>query len=55
MMPDDALKPAPSLYEHHFAPWAEAQARALKERGARNLDGDNLTEELESLGGSQKS
>lgn len=54
-MPDDALKPPSALYEQDFALWAQAQARALREGRARDLDWDHLAEELESLGGSQKS
>jgi hypothetical protein len=54
-MPDDALKPPSLLYEQDFALWAEAQARALREGRARDLDWDHLAEELESLGGSQRS
>ena len=53
-MPDDALKPDASLYERDFALWAEAQARALAEGRARDLDWDNLAEEIDSLGRAQK-
>lgn len=53
-MPDDALNPDATLYERDFALWAEAQARALAEGRARDLDWDHLAEEIDSLGRAQK-
>ena len=48
-----------TLYEHDFAAWAEKQAEALRAtaRGGSNqlLDWENLAEEIESLGTSQRS
>jgi hypothetical protein len=54
-MPDDVLTPPSSLYKQDLALWAQPQARALKEGRARDLDWNNLAEELESFGTSQKS
>jgi len=48
-----------TLYEHDFAAWAHLQAEALRTaaRGGSNqlLDWENLAEEIESLGTSQRS
>ena len=48
-----------TLYEHDFAAWARQQAEALRAtaRGGSNrlLDWENLAEEIESLGRSQRS
>src|ERR1700730_1312182 len=48
-----------TLYEHDFAAWAQQQAEALRAtaRGGSNqlLDLENLAEEIESLGISQRS
>jgi hypothetical protein len=48
-----------TLYEHDFAAWARLQAEALRTaaRGGSNhpLDWENLAEEIESLGTSQRS
>ena len=48
-----------TLYEHDFAAWAQQQAEALRAtaRGGSNqlLDLENLAEEIESLGTSQRS
>ena len=48
-----------TLYEDDFAAWAQQQAEALRAagRGSSNqlLDWENLAEEIESLGTSQRS
>src|SRR5271165_6662094 len=48
-----------TLYEHDFAAWTHHQAEALRAvaRGSSNqlLDWENLAEEIESLGTSQRS
>jgi Domain of unknown function DUF29 len=48
-----------TLYEHDFAAWAQQQAEALRTaaHGGSNqlLDWENLAEEIESLGTSQRS
>jgi hypothetical protein len=54
-MADDLTRPANDLYETDYVAWAEAQALALRARGAgRNaLDYDNLAEEVADLGKSE--
>jgi hypothetical protein len=54
-MADDLQRPTPDLYETDYVAWAEAQAAALRARGAgRNaLDYDNLAEEVADLGKSE--
>ena len=47
-------KPAPT-YEEDFYAWTQDQAEKLRARRHNELDWDNLAEEMESLGGSQKS
>ncbi|NJO41590.1 MAG: DUF29 domain-containing protein [Cyanobacteria bacterium CRU_2_1] len=42
------------LYDQDFALWVEAIAAHLKARDTTHLDWDNLIEEVESLGKSQK-
>ena len=48
------LEQAPNLYEQDFLSWIEAQAKALKDRQVAALDWDNLVEEIESMGRSQR-
>ena len=48
------LEHAPNLYEQDFLSWIEAQAQALKDRQVAALDWDNLVEEIESMGRSQR-
>ena len=48
------LEQAPNLYEQDFLSWIEAQAKALKDRQVEALDWDNLVEEIESMGRSQR-
>lgn len=43
-----------SLYEQDFALWLEDTATRLKARDLEHLDWDNLVEEIEALGISQK-
>ena len=42
------------LYERDYYTWALEQARALKERRIETLDWENLAEEVEDLGRSEK-
>ena len=42
------------LYERDFAAWAEAQAKALRARDLDAIDWENMIEEMESLGQSQR-
>ena len=48
------LEQAPNLYERDFLAWIEAQGQALKARQVAALDWDNLVEEIESMGRSQR-
>ena len=41
-------------YEHDFYAWSFAQARALRARRPEQLDWENLAEEIESLGRSDR-
>ena len=47
-------EPTASLYESDFAGWAQQQADALRERRFDEIDYDNLTEEIESMGRQQR-
>ncbi|HEY8567137.1 MAG TPA: DUF29 domain-containing protein [Beijerinckiaceae bacterium] len=51
---DDVTAPPNSLYERDFHEWALEQARLLRERRWDELDLDNLVDEVESVGRSQK-
>ncbi|MHB1706434.1 MAG: DUF29 domain-containing protein [Acidithiobacillus sp.] len=42
------------LYEQDFLAWIESQAGALRSRQVDSLDWDNLVEEIESMGRSQR-
>jgi hypothetical protein len=54
-MPDSATKSqASSLYERDFFTWTQEQARLLRERRFDDLDLDNLVDEVESVGSSEK-
>ncbi|MBV9388332.1 MAG: DUF29 domain-containing protein [Chroococcidiopsidaceae cyanobacterium CP_BM_ER_R8_30] len=44
-----------SLYETDFYAWTQETAKALLNRNPENLDWENISEEIESLGRSQKS
>lgn len=43
------------LYERDFYAWTVAQAKALRELRPRDLDWENVSEEIETLGRSEKS
>lgn len=45
---------AVNLYSEDFLAWIEAQAQALRTRQVSGLDWDNLLDELESMGRSEK-
>lgn len=47
-------KPMETLYELDFYAWLNDQAGKLRARSHNELDWDNLAEEIESLGGSEK-
>jgi hypothetical protein len=54
-MPDSDTKTrANSLYESDFFTWTQQQARLLRERRFDDLDLDNLVDEVESVGSSEK-
>ena len=54
-MANTATKPPPNdLYEADFYAWTQEQARLLRERRFGDLDLDNLVDEVESVGGSEK-
>lgn len=42
------------LYDHDFFAWTQDQADALKRRSANELDWENLLEEVEDLGRSER-
>ncbi len=42
------------LYERDFAEWSERQAEALRRRAANEIDWENVAEEIESLGRSDR-
>ena len=46
--------PKTDLYEQDFLAWVEDQAQALRSRQASALDWDNLLEEIETMGRSEK-
>ena len=43
-----------SNYETDFYDWTKAQADTLRRRAANELDWDNLAEEIETLGRSER-
>ncbi|MDD2748695.1 MAG: DUF29 domain-containing protein [Acidithiobacillus sp.] len=47
-------QPITNLYDADFLAWIEDQAQALRTRKANSLDWDNILEELESMGKSEK-
>jgi len=54
-MTDTETKARPnSLYESDFFTWTQEQARLLRERRFHDLDLDNLVDEVESVGSSEK-
>ena len=46
--------PKATLYERDFSAWTRDQAQALRARQVSALDWDNLLEEVESMGASQR-
>lgn len=54
-MSDLAHAPRGSLHDQDFHAWLEEQSRLLKARRSAGLDWDALAEELDSLGGSERS
>src|SRR5215211_6227377 len=54
-MSDVATKPAANaLYDSDFYAWTQQQARLLRERRWNDLDLDNLVDEVETVGRSDK-
>jgi Domain of unknown function DUF29 len=54
-MSDSEIKARPNeLYETDFYAWTQEQARLLRERRFHDLDLDNLVDEVESVGSSEK-
>ncbi len=53
-MTDTAIKNRPSHYEQDFYGWTREQASALAERRVIDLDWENLAEEIDTLGRSNK-
>ena len=54
-MQKTAVKPPSNdLYETDFYAWTQEQARLLRERRWADLDLDNLVDEVESVGSSEK-
>src|SRR5438128_176130 len=57
LVPQGVLDMENTLYEQDFVLWTEAQAKALREAavgGNTPLDWENLAEEIESLGRSER-
>ena len=50
----ETRRPAKDLYEADFYAWTQEQARLLRERRWADLDLDNLVDEVESVGRSDK-
>jgi hypothetical protein len=48
------LAAAPALYEADFHRWSADQARALRDRRPDDIDWENIAEEIESLGRSDR-
>lgn len=53
-MAESALPPPADGYDEDFVAWTALQARALRARRLHELDFDNLAEEIESLGASDR-
>ncbi len=50
-----SIKPSPSqLYDHDYYAWIRDQVRALRERRIEEVDWENVAEEIEDLGKSEK-
>jgi len=54
-MAEPLRKSKASLYDRDFASWSEKQGRLLRTRNTAELDWDNLAEEIETLGRSERS
>jgi hypothetical protein len=51
----DSLKPAPSqLYDHDYYAWVQDQVRALREHRTEEVDWENVAEEIDDLGKSER-
>jgi hypothetical protein len=44
----------PELYEHDYYAWIREQVRALREHRIEDIDFENVAEEIEDLGKSEK-
>ncbi len=54
-MSDVKTRPRPSTaYEADFHAWSKDQAARLRDLRPKSLDWENIAEEIESLGGSQR-
>ncbi len=53
-LPRPSVSTPPSLYERDFQAWATEQANLLRARKFSALDTENLIEEIESMGKSEK-
>jgi hypothetical protein len=53
-MSERASQPRLSLYDRDFFAWSQEQGRLLKARSAAGLDWNNLAEEIEGLGRSDR-
>jgi len=50
-----SIKPSPSqLYDHDYYAWIRDQVRALRERRIEEVDWENVAEEIEDLGKSDR-
>ncbi len=54
-MTEPARAPKLFPYEQDFFAWSEEQGRLLRARSGVGLDWDNLAEEIETLGRSERS
>ena len=54
-MAEPVRKPKNVGYDQDFSAWSEEQGRLLKARSPLDLDWDNLAEEIETLGRSERS
>ena len=52
--PDGIKMPADTLYEQDFQAWLENQAEKLRARAHNEIDWDNLAEEIDSVGRSER-
>ncbi len=53
--PDEALDPPdPAAYEHDFVRWIERQVRLMRAKQFAQLDLDNVIEEFDAMGRSQR-